>query len=310
MRDNFGITLLLMWSICASAQNANTPELTSAKDLQTGYCPQTHQLEAAPSQKFFLEGTIGKRRVRMYLDRGGSGVVGLFFDIGGNWETTLLGGTWDEGHIEASNATELHPATGHLVVSLDNNHLTGSWTSSKSGQAEPVELATVDEPSCDGKEAWKRFDNPDWPVTFSYPSSWHAEISEDDSVVLTCPNPAEIAFDQHITIYHGSGAPQRPTNLMQCGRSWIYGDQCRCDEQDSHRCPTAKVSRVNSATVLDVSEREHRIYCLNGGYVSAGDGEDRVILLGDQWIEINAPANSSEIIKRIAGSLTRRKIQP
>jgi len=307
MRVMAGLSVLFFGASCVFAQNAGTAEPKNSQDIQTAYCPQTHQLEAEPSQKFFLDGMIGKRHVRMYLDRGGSGVVGLFFDIGGTWETTLLGGTWNNGQIDASDATELHVATGHLTASLAKNRLTGTWTASNSNQSEPVELITIPEPSCDGKGTWRRFEDPDWPVTFAYPASWHLEQSEGDSITVTCPNPSEIAFDRHITVYHGAGVPAGPTNLVQCGKSWIYGYQCRCDQQDSQGCSVAKVSRLNAATILDVSEREHRIYCLDGGYVAAGEGEDRIILLRDQWLEIDSPVNTSEMVNRIVGSIISRK---
>ena len=130
---------------------------------------------------------------------------------------------------------------------------------------------------------------------------WHQGVELANALLVA------MAFDQHITIYHGTGAPRGPTNLVQCGKSWIYGYQCGCNEQDSHRCPTAKVSRLNSATVLDVSEQEHRIYCLNGGYVAAGEVEDRVLLLGDRWLEINAPNDTTEVMKRIVASISSRK---
>jgi len=306
MRFIFGLGLLFVSAFSASTQSANSPRASVGQNLQTAYCPQTHPLEAEPSQKFFLEGAIGKRHVRMYLDRGGSGIVGLFFDIGGNWEATLLGGAWNNGAIDASDAAGDHRATAYLIASLANNHLTGTWTLSSSNQSESVELVTIPEPTCDAKDTWKVFKDPDWPVTFSYPSSWHLEQSDDDSITLTCPNPSEIAFDQHILIHHGTGTPDGPTHLLRCGRSWIYGDGCDCGQPDSHACTAAKIRRVNSATVLDVSEHEHRIYCLEGGYVAAGEGEDRIILLGDQWLEINAPVNSSELIHRLVNSVILR----
>jgi len=307
MRSILGISLLLLETVLASAQIAGSPTPFEPKNLQTAYCPQTHQLEAEPSQKFFLDGAIGKRHVRMYLDRGGAGVVGLFFDIGANWEVTLLGGTRNNDVIDASDAADDHPATAHLNASLAADHLTGTWTPSGSNQPEPAELAVIPEPRCDGKEAWKRFKNPDWPVTLSYPSSWHLEQSDDGSIILACPNPAAIAFGEQISIHHGTGAPGGPTHMVQCGKSWIYGDSCDCSAIGSHACPEAKISILNSTNVLDVSEQEHRIYCRNGGYVAAGEGQDRIILLGDRWLEINAPADSSEIINRIAASLTPDK---
>ncbi|WP_109487864.1 hypothetical protein [Occallatibacter savannae] len=309
MRFIHALWLLLISAIAVSAQK---PAAFDSQNLQTAYCPQTHDLEVEPSQKFFLEGTIGKRPVRMYLDRGGSGVVGLFFDIGADWQTTLLGGTWSHDSIDASDAANDHPATAHLSASLRENHLKGIWTQSGTSQPERVDLTVIPEPRCDGKGPWKRFEDPDWPVTFSYPASWHLDKSNgDDSITLTCPNPSEIAFDQHILIHRGTGAPEGPTKMVQCGDSWIYGFQCRCGEQDSSRCPTAKASRMKSVTVLDVSEQEHRIYCLHGGYAAAGEGEDRVVMLRDQWLEIDAPLDTSGIMKRLIESITMRKhIQP
>jgi hypothetical protein len=295
--------LLLILACSVSAQSPEPPKPAAPQNLQTGYCPQTRQLEAQPSQKFFLDGAIGKRHVRMFLDRGGSAVVGLFFYLSGDWTPTSLGGDWNNGNIEMSDATETHPATGTLKASLAGDRLNGTWTAVNSTQPEPVRLVAIPEPHCDGKEKWRRFNDPEWPVSFSYPASWHLEQS-DNAVVLTCPNPSEIAYGQHIVIHQGTGMPEGPTHIVQCGKSWIYGDRCDCTQKDQHACATAKVSRTNSATMLDVSEQEHRIYCLEGGYVAAGEGEDRVMLLRDQWLEINAPVNTSEMINRLANSVT------
>ena len=305
MRPTACAILLLTLASCAQAQTENPQKSVDSKNLQTGYCPQTRQLEAEPSQRFFLDGSIGKRHVRMYLDRGGSGVVGLFFDMDGNWENTLLGGTWNNGEIDASDAsdaTENHPSTGRLRASLFDNHMTGTWVAANGDQPEPVELVVIPEPRCDGKDAWKLFDDPAWPASFSYPASWHLEES-DDSITLTCPNPSEIAYDQHVTIDRGTGTPQRPTGLILCGNSWTYGWQCDCSQKDSHACPAAKVNRTKAATVLDVSEHEWRIYCKGGGYVAQGEGEDRVVLFRDQWLEITAPGNTSKIMDRLVNSV-------
>jgi hypothetical protein len=243
----------------------------------------------------------------MYLDRGGSGVVGLFFDTAGNWDTTLLGGTWTDGKIDLSDATDLHPATGYLVASLADHRLTGTWTAGDWNQSEAVELVTIPEPACDGKETWKRLEDPDWPLTFSYPASWHLKRSHDGSVILTCPDPAQIAFDQHIILYHGTGTPSGPTHVVACGRSWMYGDRCDCNQQNVQACSTAKVSGTSTRIILDASDQEWRVYCLDGGYIAAGEGEDRIILVRDQWVEITAPGDSSKIINRMAASVAPRK---
>lgn len=303
MRPTGCAIVLLTLAAWAQAQTENSQKPVDSQNLQTGYCPQTRQLEAEPSQRFFLDGSIGNRHVRMYLDRGGSSVVGLFFNMGGNWENTLLGGTWNHGEIDASDATEEHPATGHLKASLADQHLLGTWVAANSNQTEPVKLAVIPEPRCDGKETWKRFDDPAWSVSFSYPASWRLEES-DNSITLTCPNPSEIAYDQHVTIYRGNGSPNGPTDLIQCGNSWIYGSHCDCSQKDAHACPTAKVNRTKPAVVLDVSEQEWRIYCEGGGYVAQGEGENRVILFGEHWLEITAPGGTSETMDRLVDSVT------
>jgi hypothetical protein len=47
----------------ASAQINGQKQATDQQQYQTGYCPQTHQLEAAPQAKYWFEGAIGKRSV-------------------------------------------------------------------------------------------------------------------------------------------------------------------------------------------------------------------------------------------------------
>jgi hypothetical protein len=239
----------------------------------------------------------------MYLDRGGSSVVGLFFEMSGDWPDTLLGGTWKNGDIDASDGTEDRPKTGDLKASLTNHHLSGKWVQADGGEMEPVELDVVPQPRCDGKETWKRFEDPGWAPSFSYPASWHLEKSEN-IITLTCPDPSEIAYDQHVTINGGSGKPSGFTHLVRCGQTWIYGEACDCSAKGTHACPAAKVRRTRDATVLDVSEREWRNYCAGGGYVSQGEGVDRVVLFGDRWIEI---AGSPEVVERLT---TTVRVQP
>ena len=299
------ITLLLLTS-CAQAQSARPQEPVDARNLQTGYCPQTRQLEAAPSQHFFLEGNIGKRHVRMYLDRGGASVVGLFFDLGADWAITLLGGTWNDGSIDATDATENHPATGQLTATLAGSRMEGQWLPAQSSNPQPVKLHVIPEPHCDGKESWKRYEDPDADASFSYPASWRVE-NTDDSLTLTCADPSAIAYDQHVVIYGGSGNPSGPTNLLRCSDTWIYGSQCKCTEKGTHACPVAKVSHTRSATVFDVSEHEWRVECLGGGYVGQGEGVDRVLLFGDRWLEITGPP---EIVERLTRTVKPNKSKP
>ena len=305
MRSTACAAFLLLFASCVAAAQSTKPQ--AAKDAdndQYFYCPKLHPLQIAPSQKFFLEGTIGSRHVRMYLDRGGSGIVGLFFDLA-NWQITELGGTWNNGQIDASDEAENHPATGHLNASPSGNRVIGSWTSEKNDVAAPVDLATIPEPSCDGKEPWKRFDDPQSAVSFAYPGSWHVD-RDRDGIWLTCPDPSEIAYSQNVFIKTGSGAFQSPPELLQCKDTWVYGtagSDCDCDHPDKLGCHTTKAIHSGSATVLDVGDHEWRTYCHDGGYVGQGEGEDRIILLPHSWIEIMAAGKSSQLINRLVDSV-------
>src|SRR5579862_2302467 len=100
MRFSACLMFLLILTTCTWAQKADAQKAEDTRNLQTGYCPQTRELQAEPSQQFILDGSMGKRHVRMYLDRGGSQVVGLFYYSEGDWEPTALGGDWDGGRVE------------------------------------------------------------------------------------------------------------------------------------------------------------------------------------------------------------------
>ena len=300
------LTLVLAAGACAQSPDSKITKQTDRTE-DYWYCPRTHSLEDAPSQKFFLDGSIGKRAIRMYIDRGGSGVVGLFFDKE-TWQVTEFGGNWNNGQIDASDEAEGHPATGRLSASLSGSRLVGSWTSVNSNAAEAVDLSTIAEPTCDGKESWKRFDSAESPVSFSYPASWHFE-QDREGVWLTCPDPAEIAYSQDVYIRMGSGHFQGPPQLLKCEGKWIYrtaGSECDCDHPDEPDCHAAKAVRRGSAVILDVGEHEWRNYCHSGGYVGQGYGEDRVILLPHSWIEIMAQGKSSGLIDRLVDSAKER----
>jgi hypothetical protein len=312
MRSEALLTLLLVLAAGACAQS---PDPQTAKQADRAedhwYCPRTHPLQEAPSQKFFLDGSIGKRQVRMYIDRGGSGVVGLFFDKE-TWQVTEFGGTWNNGQIDGSDEAEDHPATERLSAALTGNRLIGSWTPVNSNDAEPVDLTTFAEPLCDGKESWRHFEDARSPVSFSYPASWRLD-QDRNGVWLTCPDPGEIAYSQDVYIRMGSGTFQGPPELLQCKENWIYrtaGSECDCDHSDDPSCHMTKAVRRGSAIILDVGEREWRNYCHSGGYVGQGSGEDRIIQLPHSWIEIMAQGKSSGLIDRLVDSVEERLSKP
>jgi hypothetical protein len=272
----------------------------------TGYCPQTRALKGDPQQEFWFDGTIGDRPVRMYLYRVGSGVVGLFYYAERDWDPILLGGGWKDGAVNLSDETEDHPATGRLQGQVGKMSLGGTWTS-QGERAEPVQLAVVEEPKCDGDGPWKRFDDPKWPVSFSYPATWRVRESSDSvarSLTLTCPDPEAMAYNNEVTIWESEGKPGAgvegaQSGVVMCADGWRYG--CKCSD-DLEACHRAETSRQRDRTILNLDEHEWRVYCRGGGYVAQGDGEDRVVVLQDRWVEFAGAGGSSAIVDRLVNS--------
>ena len=125
-------------------------------------------------------------------------------------------------------------------------------------------------------------------------------------ITLICPNPQEIAFGSEVQIYEGEGPLDGPTQVIQCGKNWRFGSECACEHQESLDCRSAKIRRRKQETIQDVSDREWRIYCRDGGYVAAGDGIDRIVLLPDSWTEVIGQVGSSAIIDQLTGTLRPR----
>lgn len=282
----------------ATAQVSGAKQTPSTTEYQTGYCPRTHQLEAEPQAEYWFEGNIGGRTARMYLDRGGRGVVASLYFTAGDWTPVLLGGEWDNGSIALSDATEQHPLTVRLQGRLTNDGFAGSWTSTGRDAALHVRFAIFPEPKCDGTGAWKRFDSPRWPVSFSYPANWRLHES-GHSITLTCPNPRTMAYESDVTVDEGEGKPPGRSGLMDCSAGWRYGASCECNHDDDSACSMPAITHRDGITILNLDDQEWRLYCRGGGYVAQGEGEDRVVLLQNSWIGITGVGDPSAIIDRM-----------
>jgi hypothetical protein len=278
------------------------------KEYQASYCPRTANLEAAPQQEYWFEGLLGKKHVRVYLNRGGKGVVGVFYDTS-DWIPVFLGGDWMQrgmGSIEVTAHTPQDKPMGVLKGDFTEGGLTGVWE--RGGDKEEIDFhwKAVPQPKCDGKEPWKNFHNAHWPVTFSYPGSWHVSETEN-SVTLTCPDASLMAYDeQEINIWQGAEANESTSDMIQCGEKWIYGLICKCG-RDQDGCKTAEAMEREGMTILKADQLEWRVSCRNGGYVGLGWGDRRVMTFEDTWIVVEAEGQPAELVERIVGSAKRRK---
>lgn len=299
------IALLLLNSVIF-AQSDAAPKLDRDEQLSDiTYCPRTHALQGTPEEEYWLEGSIRDSKVRMYLHRAGADVVGLFYSTDGDWTPTFLGGDWTAKEVNLLGESADETPKGRLVVQLVNGAFVGSWTLLSSDHADPVRVAAFQKPACDGSGAWKRFDDPKWPVSFSYPASWHIKET-GDALQIICPDPEEMAYDRQLTIYEGkedNGKPIGPFELVRCAKAWRFGPKCDSYDKGAVTAAVTTVSGQPGRTILSLGH-EWRIYCADGGYRGQVEGGDEVVLLGNYWIEFMAP--NPDMIDRLVKSAQLR----
>jgi hypothetical protein len=270
-----------------------------------GTCPPTPNLEEYPNNKIWLEGRAGTQDIRMYLERGGKAAIGVFYNTT-DWDPVMLGGRWTESDsIELSEENEGGPGNGLLKGQLTSGGFTGIWETSLRNQGLPVLLKSTSRPDCTGKGPWVLFSDTRWPITFSYPASWHLKTS-DDSVILTCPDPSLMAYEGFgITVAKGIQPNPEGMGFIQCGGKWRYGDDCDCDSPD---CGAASIRHREGMAILggDGDRREYRIYCRYGGYTGAGDDAQVVLLISNEWVQFEGGGPSVALVERILTTATRQ----
>lgn len=294
---------ILLTIVFLTAASPNAPQ---QKQYQSAFCPNTAQLEVAPSQKFWFEGSFGQKHVRMYLERGGSGVVGVFYNTE-DWAPVALGGEWIAGaqpEIALTAFGERESELGRLSGQLSATALTGVWSPAEGAKDIPVHLKASAQPKCDGSGPWKLISDKHWPAAFSYPASWRVNTSAE-TITLTCPDPSLMAYEgNEIDILQGTEANTVTSDFVQCGNKWIYGYGCKCE--NTSKCTVASSDDRDNMTILQADHIEWRLYCRGGGYVGQGEGHRRVITFGDAWIVVEGQGVAAELVDRVVASAKRR----
>jgi hypothetical protein len=268
--------------------------------------PTPQDIYSSPSGQYSLQGIIGSKTVRMYLSLAGPDSDGLFYALEGDWTPVFLFGSWKPGGFDFSGESKNQKPLGRLRGQLTDNVFLGQWTPTGGEHAEPVRLSVVPKTGCEGKGKWTRFDSPKWPFSISYPASWRLveeHYGSGDYIRLICPDPEAMAYDTDLTIKEAVGKPTEESGLVRCGKSWRYGANCGDDIKDSALSHIPAQSLRHGMRILDISDREWRMYCRNGGYVGQGDGKDRVILLQNGWIRITREGDDSGIVGRILDTI-------
>lgn len=272
-------------------------------------CPSTPALGNENYKKYWLEGTVGSKRVRMYLEAGGEAAIGVLYRTD-DWNPLMLGGQRGKNdNFQLTDKTEGSLGTGSLKGQLTVYGLTGTWIALKTGNKSAIRLKFTPEPRCElGSGPWREFDDPRWPITFSYPALWHIEVHES-GISITCPDPSLMAYDGFdISFTQGKWTvvEDREINFTRCGNKW-YGPTCECSDLTGLFCEDAALVKEQSGMrIIFGTRQEWRGYCRGGGYVGSADGQRRVFLMDDKWIEIVGQGPPHMLIDRIVGTVKRR----
>lgn len=299
------VALVLLMAVCvASAQT----------------CPPFPQLsDNGPYTEHWFAGSIGKRDVRMSLSRGGDAVVGVLYYTD-DWKPIMLGGQWKEHDaIEMHNVMECSADFCYgdtlLKGNLNEKGFVGLWQPTGHQRTLPLNLRKVPEPSCKGDGPRRVFKNSEWPITFSYPASWHLEVKKDE-LNLICPNATFMAYEDLGTIQITRGEPwgkdaSGDIPIQKCGENWLPSYPCGCGDPDcSYTGERLSVNQNDGLTIINQeggSLGPRRSYCTQGGYVGAEDGDDIVLLLDKQMIWITGGAQTTDVANSLVKSVMPRR---
>ena len=274
---------------------------------QLDCCPREPELEDRGYTERWLEGTIGGKRVRMYVEHDTKSIAGIFYFLG-EYSPILLGGSFRGGRIEMQEnfeAANLDRPSLHLTGRMTPGGLTGVWTPVSLDSKQEVRLTTIEKPSCDVKGPMRVFNDPRWPIVFSYPESWHVKAT-GETIRLACPNPAVMAIaDVSLDIQLHVGQPAGE-QYRRSGGQWKYLNEFDCDREGAAPCEAAKVAERDGITVLGPNEFSFRNACTNGGSAVLAQGLDGQFVGDGWWIELRATGPTGRLLRHIVATARRR----
>jgi hypothetical protein len=285
-------------------------------------CPHAPVLPNAPSEKHWLIGRIGPHPVRMYLEHGGDVVIGDFYFIDAHWTPVVLGGSWKGSNLNAKEVpddtqADQHKALGNLSGTFSATGFEGIWTAAGVSSSLSASLHFEPKVDCDHATTWKKFADPRWPITFSYPASWQLVKNPPQlgdhgpSLTITCPDPSAMLDSDGEFVR--SGPTLGPSNSTLAGDDferikgrWMFahGD---CSGDDASPCTPADATKRGPLTILDGSDHEWRAYCAVGGYLGQTEGEDLTVVVGKRWAEFSG---IPDITGRIVDTVRARSHAP
>ena len=270
-------------------------------------CPSEPDLEQEGYTERWFEGTIGERRVRMYVAHDDKSAAGVFYYLR-EFQPFILGGTLRDGRIELREKygeEDLEPPPARLDGRMTPGGLTGMWIPGSPDSQQEVRLTRIDEPSCDVKGPMRVFNDPRWPIVFSYPESWHVKAT-GETISFSCPNPALMAYDGMGLDLALHAGPPAGEEYRRSGSQWKYLKDPDCDTKDAEACPVAKVAKRDGITVLGPNDFSLRMYCLGEGYFGLGGGLVGQFIGNGWWIELRATGPEIFLLEHVVATARRR----
>ena len=270
-------------------------------------CPREPELEDRGFTQRWFEGTIGGKRVRMYVAHDTKSAVGIFF-YWREYEPIILGGTFRNGRIEMEQnyaGTKQEWPSARFTGRMTPGGLTGVWAPLSQNSKARVRLASIKEPSCDVEGPMRVFRDPRWPIVFSYPESWKVDVTSK-KIFLSCPDPALLADGKMGMSLELHAGPPGGEQYRQSGSQWKYLAEPFCDTEDERPCPVAKVAERDGITVLGPNEFLFRMYCAKQGYAGQAEGLDGQFVGNGWWIELNATGEALDLLRHIVATARRR----
>jgi hypothetical protein len=263
--------------------------------------PHAEKAPAAPPPDelpaTWLEGNIGGRAVRMFIEDGGwpkdDGVWGAYYYTS-DWLPLMLDGTrLADGTVRLYEGEPGPSVEGRPRFDIKlGTTVTGTWTAGDTAPKVPVRLHRTKQPLRyeDAIKSPRRFADPGWPLQLTYPAGWRLDVGGTD-LTLRSPDPQDMMFDTMLQCERGRGLPPAPQAgeaatefkgfFYRAADGWrIEGNpEHECDDAES--CPIARTRRVGSVSLMsgETSYRSHNAW----GYSGIASAREHLVIDGEEW---------------------------
>jgi hypothetical protein len=269
----------------------------------------------------WLEGNIGRRSLRMFLEAAGwpkdDGVWGVYYYTDDRFPITLEGERLPNGVIRVYEGDPGDSREDRARMDLSfGSAVTGTWMPADGGKTLPVRLRRTKQPApfeIAVRNA-RRFANPGWLMELTYPAGWFLEAS-GTHLKLRSPDPQDMMFDNALTCNRGRGLPRVPGaneaavefegSFFRTHDGWrIEGSPTAHCERDS--CVVPKTRQVGTMIIMsgEASYRSH-----NGwGYAGIAETIQYLLIDGEDWVHCvdRLLDSDSRITPRPASARSRR----